>query len=170
LRREEALELLRKAGCSEEVIKHCLTVERVATQLAEKISKIKKVNMEEVRIGSILHDIGRAKTHGIRHGIEGGEILRQMGAEEFARFAENHIGAGIPAEEARKLGLPPRDFLPSSLEEKIVAYADKLVVGNKIVPFEKTLDIFESELGKEHPALARLKALHQEIQGMLKGF
>jgi uncharacterized domain HDIG len=158
LRREEALELLRKAGCSEEVIKHCLTVERVATQLAEKISKIKKVNMEEVRIGSILHDIGRAKTHGIRHGIEGGEILRQMGADEFARFAENHIGAGIPAEEARKLGLPPRDFLPSSLEEKIVAYADKLVVGNKVVPFEKALDIFESELGKEHPALARLKA------------
>jgi uncharacterized protein len=170
LLREEALELLRKAGCSEEVIEHCKAVERVATKLAQEISRFRKVNIEEVIIGSLLHDIGRARTHGIRHGVEGGEILRKMGAGKFAHFAENHIGAGIPAEEAERLGLPPRDFLPSTLEEKIVAYADKLVVGNKVVPFEEALEVFRKELGEEHPAIERLKALHEEIEALKKGF
>jgi len=170
LLREEALELLKRAGCSEEVIEHCKTVEKVAVKLAEQISKFREVDVEQVRIGSLLHDIGRARTHGIRHGVEGGQILRNMGAGEFVRFAENHIGAGIPAEEAEKLGLPRRDFVPSTLEEKIVAYADKLVVGNKVVPFEKALEIFREELGEGHPALARLRALHEEIEALLKGF
>jgi uncharacterized protein len=170
LLREEALELLRKAGCSKEVIEHCKAVERVATKLAQEISRFRKVNIEEVIIGSLLHDIGRARTHGIRHGVEGGEILRKMGAGKFAHFAENHIGAGIPAEEAERLGLPPRDFLPSTLEEKIVAYADKLVVGNKVVPFEEALEMFRRELGEGHPAIERLKALHEEIEALKKGF
>jgi uncharacterized protein len=170
LLREEALELLRKAGCSEEVVEHCKAVERVATKLAQEISRFRKVNIEEVIIGSLLHDIGRARTHGIRHGVEGGEILRKMGAGKFAHFAENHIGAGIPAEEAERLGLPRRDFLPSTLEEKIVAYADKLVVGNKVVPFEEALEMFRKELGEEHPAIERLKALHEEIEALKKGF
>jgi uncharacterized protein len=170
LLREEALELLRKAGCSEEVIEHCKAVERVATRLAQEISRFRKVNIEEVIIGSLLHDIGRARTHGIRHGVEGGEILRKMGAGKFAHFAENHIGAGIPAEEAERLGLPRRDFLPSTLEEKIVAYADKLVVGNKVVPFEEVLEMFRKELGEGHPAIERLKALHEEIEALKKGF
>lgn len=168
--REEALELLRRAGCSEEVIEHCLAVERVATELAEKISRFREVKLEEVRIGSLLHDIGRARTHGIRHGLEGGEILRRMGAGELARFAENHLGAGIPAEEAERLGLPKRDFLPSTLEEKIVTYADKLVMGKEVVPFERVLEAFRAELGEGHPALGRLRRLHEEIQALLKGF
>ncbi len=168
--REEALELLRRAGCSQEVIEHCLAVERVATKLAEEISRSREVKLEEVRIGSLLHDVGRARTHGIHHGVEGGKILRQMGAGEFARFAENHLGAGIPAGEAERLGLPKRDFLPSTLEEKIVTYADKLVMGREVVPFERVLDAFRAELGEGHPALERLKRLHEEMEALLKGF
>jgi len=170
LLREEALELLRRAGCSQEVIEHCLAVERVATKLAEEISRSREVKLEEVRIGSLLHDVGRARTHGIHHGVEGGKILRQMGAGEFARFAENHLGAGIPAGEAERLGLPKRDFLPSTLEEKIVTYADKLVMGREVVPFERVLDAFRAELGEGHPALERLKRLHEEMEALLKGF
>jgi len=152
------------------VIEHCLAVERVATKLAEEISRSREVKLEEVRIGSLLHDVGRARTHGIHHGVEGGKILRQMGAGEFARFAENHLGAGIPAGEAERLGLPKRDFLPSTLEEKIVTYADKLVMGREVVPFERVLDAFRAELGEGHPALERLKRLHEEMEALLKGF
>jgi uncharacterized protein len=170
LLREEALELLRRAGCSREVIEHCLAVERVATKLAGEISKFREVKLEEVRIGSLLHDIGRSRTHGIQHGVEGGKILRQMGAEEFARFAENHLGAGIPAGEAEKLGLPKRDFLPSTLEEKIVTYADKLVMGREFGPIERDLEAFWAEHGEAHTALERLRRLHEEIQVLLKRF
>jgi len=170
LRREEALEILRRAGCPKEVIEHCLAVEREAMKLAQEISRFRKVDLETVSIGSLLHDVGRAKTHGILHGVEGGRILREMGAERFSSFAENHLGAGIPAEEAVELGLPPRNFLPRTLEEKIVTYADKLVMGKEVVPFERVLESFKSELGENHASIRRLESLHKEIEALRKGF
>jgi len=76
---------------------------------------------------------------------------------------ERHVGAGITQEEAVKLGLPPRDYVPQTLEEKIVCYADKLISCNKKVSIEETLRQFTSDLGEGHPAIERLKALHEEI-------
>ncbi len=165
---EEALEVLRRAGCSEEVIKHCRAVARVAARIAEEFSRHLQVDVEKVKVGAILHDIGRARTHGISHGVEGGRILREMGLDEYAGFAENHIGGGLPASEARSLGLPARNFFPQTLEEKIVAYADKLVEGDREVPFEKTLANFRRKLGEDHPAIGRLIALREQIERLKK--
>jgi uncharacterized protein len=170
LTRDVALSALRNAGCSEDVIKHCLTVERKAVEIAEKIKgNGHKVDLELVRVGAILHDIGRAVTHGISHGIEGAKILRKLGLEDFVGFAENHIGAGIPRDEAEMLGLPSKDFLPKSLEEKIVAYADKLVSGNVSISFEEAREQFKAQIGagENHPALKRLDALHAQIQSFM---
>ena len=170
LEREQALRILRDAGCSKEVIEHSLAVEREALKLAKKaIENSHPVNLELVKLGSILHDLGRSRTHGIEHGLEGAKILRKLGLKEFSKFAENHIGAGIPAKEARRLGLPARDFIPTSLEEKIVAYADKLVMGNKVVPHEKVLQWIASELGVRHPAIDRFQRLHEEIASIVGG-
>jgi len=81
-----------------------------------------------VLIGAILHDIGRTKSHGIDHGLVGGQILSELKAGEALKLiAERHIGGGIPRLEAEKLGLPPMDYLPTSIEEKLVCFADKLV-------------------------------------------
>lgn len=164
---EEALRALREAGCSREVIQHCLAVERISLRLARRIRENgHKLDLRLVSLGALLHDIGRARTHGIRHGVEGTKILRGLGLSKFARFAERHLGAGIPAGEARELGLPARDFIPRTLEEKVIAYADKLVIGRRTASYERALDWFKSELGPEHPALGRFKALHREIQKM----
>lgn len=168
--REEALSLLRKAGCGEGVIRHCLAVERKALELAERAGrKGVRVDGELVGLGALLHDVGRSVTHGVRHGVEGGRILREEGFPELARFAENHLGAGIPREEARELGLPDRDFLPSSVEEKLVAYADKVMEGEEEVSFGQILGRFERELGADHPALGRLRKLHEEVARMTGG-
>ncbi|TDA32002.1 MAG: TIGR00295 family protein [Hadesarchaea archaeon] len=168
--REEALSLLREVGCGEGVIRHCLAVERKALELAELVSRNGvKVDRELVGIGALLHDIGRSVTHGIRHGVEGGRILREKGFPELSRFAENHLGAGIPKEEAVELGLPGRDFLPLTVEEKLVTYADKLVEGEEEVGFEGILERFKRELGSTHPALERLRKLHEEIVRMAGG-
>ena len=165
--RERALRALREAGCSREVIRHCSAVERVALKLARKIQKNEhRVNLKLVSLGALLHDIGRAKTHGIRHGVDGAKILQGMGLGSFAGFAERHLGAGIPAGEAGALGLPPRDLMPRSLEEKIVTYADKLLVGSWSADYERALEWFRSELGPKHPAIDRFKRLHTEIQGL----
>ena len=169
LTRERALQVLREVGCSSEVINHCLAVEREALKIAREIrDNGHSVDLELVRIGALLHDIGRSRTHGISHGVIGGEILRSKGLGRFAGFAENHLGAGIPAEEASELGLPERDFLPRTLEEKIVTYADKLISRSRVISYDKALERFRRELGEHHPAVERFKPLHSEIE-RLKG-
>ena len=73
---------------------------------------------------AMLHDIGilRCDAPGIlcygdepylRHGVIGGEILRNEGLPRHARVAERHTGAGLPG------------LMPETLEEQVVCYADK---------------------------------------------
>jgi uncharacterized protein len=163
--REKAISALREAGCSKKIIQHCLTVERTALALAKKIvSHGHNLDLRLVSLGALLHDIGRARTHGIKHGVEGAKILRELGLGKFARFAECHIGAGIPATEAKELELPARDFIPRTTEEKVVTYADKLVMGGKKTSYKRAVDWFRSELGPEHPAIKRFEELHREIE------
>jgi len=170
IKREKALRVLREAGCPEKVIQHCLSVERTAISIANRIiTNGHSIKLELVSVGGLLHDIGRSKTHGIEHGIEGGRILRSIGLNNLARFAECHIGAGIPADEAKKLGLPAKNFLPRSIEEKVVTYADKLVFRDRVGTYEEVLRNFKADLGPRHPAIVRLAKLHEEIQDMLNG-
>lgn len=168
IKRERALRALRDAGCSEKVIQHCLTVESTALSIAGRITANgRSLNLGLISIGGLLHDIGRSKTHGVAHGVEGGRILRSMGLEDLVRFAECHIGAGIPTDEAKKLGLPAKNFLPRSIEEKVVAYSDKLVFGDRVGAYEEVLANFKSDLGPRHPAIGRLARLHKEIHDLM---
>lgn len=165
LNRERALRALRDAGCSKQVVEHCLVVESKALEIAKKIAKNgHKIDLKLVEIGALSHDIGRSRTHDVRHGVIGGEILRHMSLGEFAGFAENHIGAGIPASEAKALELPPRNFMPRTLEEKVVTYADKLMSGKREISYEKAVEWFKTELGENHPSLGRFETLHSEIK------
>jgi len=140
----------------------------MATKIAKKIEKNgHNIDMRSVSIGALLHDIGRAKTHGIEHGVIGAEILREMGLGKFARFAELHIGAGIPAAEAKELGLPAKDFMPQTLEEKIVMYADKRISRKQEISYEEAVKWFKTEFGKDHPSVGRFEALHSEMQKLM---
>ncbi len=158
----DPLEDLRKVGCPENVVEHCIAVRDLAVEMAERCEE--DVDVELVEVGAILHDIGRSRTHGLDHAVVGAEIARELGyPEEVVRIIERHIGAGITEEEARELGLPPKDYVPETLEEKVVAHADNLVFGTERVPFRRVLEKFESKLGPEHPSVARLKELHREL-------
>ena len=97
-----------------------------------------KVDRTFVEEAAMLHDIGivycdapRINCHGnepyIRHGIIGAELLRKEGLPQHARVAERHTGSGLSAQEIedQQLPLPRRDYLPESLEERIICYADK---------------------------------------------
>lgn len=170
MKRDDVIRALHSAGCSREVVAHCAAVERVAVKLADEIAAAgHRVNRELVSLGALAHDIGRSETHGIEHGVRGAEILRRMGLGELSRFAERHIGAGIPAGEAEALGLPKRNYLPRTIEEKIVAYADKLVMGRRVVPYGEVLERFKRELGPGHPAVGRLQRLHACIERLRSG-
>ena len=94
-----------------------------------------RVFLEEA---AMLHDIGVFRTDApgiqcfgtepyIRHGIIGAEIMRAEGFARHARVCERHTGTGITREAIRQLELPlpDRDFMPETLEEQVICYADK---------------------------------------------
>ena len=160
----EAISLLHRAGCSPPVIHHCKAVSNLAVKLARKSKKGAKVDVELVRIGGLLHDIGRSKTHLIDHGVVGADIVRSFGLpDSVVRIVERHIGTGIPAEEAVKLGLPNRDFIPETLEEKIISYADKLIENNHEISFDEALKNLSYEFGERHPVVNRFRQIHTEL-------
>lgn len=91
-----------------------------------------------VEEGAMLHDIGifmvnapkiycLGKDPYIMHGIDGAQLMRKEGFERHARVCERHTGAGISLAQILKedLPLPHQDFLPETLEEKVICYADK---------------------------------------------
>ena len=170
--REMAIRLLEKSGCSPNVIQHCKTVAKLAVKIARILQKKGyKVDIELVEIGALLHDIGRSKTHSVNHAIVGAKIAKSARLPDaITRIIERHIGGGIPQDEAEKLGWPNRSYVPETLEERIVAYADKLIEGNERVPIDQTIAHFSRKLGKNHPAIARLKALDKEFQSLLGEF
>lgn len=88
--------------------------------------------------GAMLHDIGICLTHAPeiycfgrepyhRHGYLGATLLRKEGLERHALVCERHTGSGITHDEITlaKLTLPKdRSYLPQSMEEKLICYAD----------------------------------------------
>jgi len=155
---EECLELLIKSGCSEEVIKHSESVRDIAVRIAKRAN----ADLKLVEAGALLHDIGRSKTHGIYHGIEGARIAKKLGLPEIIiRIIERHIGAGLPADEAKKLGLPNKDFTPETLEEKIICHADSLTDNSKKQDIECEVERALVDGNQEYAR--RLVALHKEL-------
>jgi len=155
---KECIFFLKKSGCSEEVIRHSIAVRDVAIKIAKKAHA--DVNLVEV--GALLHDIGRSKTHDIRHAVEGVKIAKELGLpDDIINIIKRHIGAGLESEEAKQLGLPAKDYIPETLEEKIVCHADSLIDNNKKQKIEKTI---ERALLDGHTEYARrLVSLHKEL-------
>ncbi len=156
------IKILNDLNCPDHLIKHCKAVCRKALKLSSNFD----VDIELVETGALLHDIGRSKTNGIDHAIIGAEILKDMGfSDSVANIALRHIGAGIPKEEAMQLGLPPQDYIPVTLEEKIVAHADNLTHWDKEVDLDFVIKKWKERLGTDHPSIPRIIKLHQEIVG-----
>lgn len=120
------------------VYRHSLIVRAIAEQLLARLSAAgTAVDADLVRAGSLLHDIGVYQLydrHGtldragyIRHGVVGHQLLSGLGLpESLCRFCSCHIGVGLTRDDilAHGLPLPPADYLPESVEEELVMYAD----------------------------------------------
>lgn len=157
---EEALQFLCACGCSEEIIKHVQAVSEYGAEVAESIPD---TDVKLVRIGGLLHDVGRCRSHLINHGIVGAQILRRNNVDErIARIVERHVGAGITADEAARLGLPPGTYVPQTIEEKIVAAVDNLIEGSKRVSVDEVLAAFQREI-KDRLIVDRIRNLHEEV-------
>jgi uncharacterized protein len=161
--REQAIGLLRKRHCSPKVIRHCELVADLALEIAVKLEKNGlKIDTELVEIGALLHDLGRSKTHGVDHGLVGAELAESAGLPgSVLRLIKRHVGGGITAQEAEAFGWPKDIYMPLTLEEKIVSYADKLIDKSKRVSVD--VEINRLQMGNKDEAAERVRKLHEEI-------
>jgi uncharacterized protein len=168
--REFVLELLRELKVPYSVRRHSIEVANKAIEIASKIKKA-KVNINLVEVGALLHDVGRAKTHGFKHALIGGKILKERGfPEELARICETHILGGLDKIDSKSVGLPPKNYLPSTLEEKIICLADKRLAGRRVVSLKERFDIWFNKYGKTKillKAQKRVEKIQKEIESLM---
>lgn len=158
----KCLEILRESGCSGIVIRHCCVVRSTAALLAER----SKANVRLVIAGALLHDVGRSRTHGIAHVTASVDIARSWKVpESIVRIIQRHIGAGLTSEEAQALALPPGEYMPETIEEKIVCHSDNLIDGENIISIEDAIDHFESK--GLHITAERLIVMSDEIEAIV---
>jgi len=154
----ECLQMLKDQGCSREVMQHCLAVRDVAVTIATLAS----ADVTLVECGALLHDLGRCKTHGITHGIVGAQLAQDLQLPKvIVDIIETHLGAGIPREEAKQLGLPEKDYLPITLEQKIVTHADNLIDKGMFQPIAHEMK--RASKNHQDTLAQRMLALHKEL-------
>jgi uncharacterized protein len=165
--REQSLQLLRENQCPEKVINHCKAVAKLALETASILKeKGFQIDFALVEAGALLHDIGRSKTHTVHHAVIGAEIARSAGLpDSLVSIIKRHVGGGITAAEAEKLGWPQDVYVPASLEEKIVSYADKLIENGRRAPIDVTIEKLSGELKCE--AAERVRKLYEEITSLI---
>ena len=155
-------EIYEKLNCSKYITDHCNAVYKRSFYITQHYDDI---DMELVKAGCKLHDVGRTITNGIEHAYLGADLLRKEGVDEkICLITERHIGAGITPEESESLGLPKRKYVPETLEEKIVAHADNLVHG--ITPVDLNF-VIEKWTNKDmnKKSIDMLINLHKELLG-----
>jgi uncharacterized protein (TIGR00295 family) len=157
----QCFEILKAEGCSPRVIRHVCTVNVVAMIIASRIN----ADRELVNAGSLLHDVGRSRTHGVRHVSEGVAIARARDLPEpLVRVISRHIAAGFTKDEAKAMGLPEGEYMPVTIEEKIVCHADNLVSDDKVTALQDALDDLNSK-GFASTA-QRMEAMHRELSSL----
>lgn len=151
------------------LIIHSQSVARKALQIVSLHPEL-NLDREFIEEAAMLHDIGIIKTDapGIKcfgtepyicHGILGAEMLIQEGLPRHARVCERHTGAGLSLNEivSQNLPLPHQDFLPETLEEQVICYADKFFSKTHL-DREKSIEKAEKSIAKfGEEGLARFK-------------
>ena len=141
------------------LVKHSEVVAAKALSIADAHPEL-AIDRTFLQEAAMLHDIGIVKTdaagiecHGtepyICHGILGADMLRAEGLPRHARVCERHTGAGLLCEDivGQNLPLPHHDFLPETIEEQIVCYADKFFSKTRL-DREKTIEQAERSVAK----------------------
>ncbi len=162
--RKDCMDIMLKHHASEWLLDHSIAVNSIANQISEKID----CNEGIVDAGSFLHDLGRTKRNDIWHAYEGYQICREERiADEICNCVLRHTGSGIEEDEAAKLGLPRMDYMPRTIEEKIVATADNLIYGNERISMEDQLKRYnEKGLNKAAERMALLFREIAELSGL----
>jgi uncharacterized protein (TIGR00295 family) len=155
---KHALALHKKYGSNERVVKHCQASSRLSKILSTAANAHgNRVDEKTVTTSALLHDIGRSRIQTVAHGYVGAEILEKEGVDSVVvEIVRRHVGAGISKEEARALGFPAGEYIPATLEQKIVCFSDKMLDGENARPFKEEVKRFVRK-GHDMDRLRKLK-------------
>jgi uncharacterized protein len=147
------------------VFTHSKAVRDIALQLisAHHI----QVDRDFVLAACLLHDVGAYELYEtdstvkpghkyVEHGIVGAKLLKQLGYDEaFCRVAERHTGVGLTKEKVKKQGLPlpPKDYVPETKEERLIAYADTFHTKRQHFNTTKRYSDFLAKYDKDFPPI-----------------
>ena len=147
------------------IVRHCQAVAMAAKIMADEAKRRgRAMDKQAVIAGALLHDIGRTRTQTVMHGVQGAEILEKEGVDKkVVEIVRRHVGAGISSEEAEKLGLPDFDYIPRTLEERIVCFADKMVDADKVRPFGEEVHRFTAKSHDVGRLLALKRGLGEDL-------
>ncbi|UCG00482.1 MAG: HDIG domain-containing protein [Candidatus Heimdallarchaeota archaeon] len=165
----DCIQLLLDHSTPLSVISHLILTTQTALDVTKTLKKKgKSINCDLILAGALLHDIGRSKSHRLNHGIIGAQILQEEGfPEELSQIAEHHLFSGITKYEARDLGLPFQNYLPRTLEEKIITYADNISKRKPLLSIDEVIQRYSKYIDKSHPILKRVRVLHTEVETLL---
>jgi uncharacterized protein len=149
-----------KSKAGQILMNHSLSVRDKALKIALNHSELNP-DLLFIEEAAMLHDIGIFMTNApdlycfgdypyLAHGYLGCELLTSLGYPEHGLVCERHTGVGISKEEIilQKLPLPFRDLIPESVEEQIIAFADKFYSKSKGDFKEKSLAEVRKSVGK----------------------
>ncbi|MCX6801499.1 MAG: HDIG domain-containing protein [Candidatus Diapherotrites archaeon] len=155
---KECLEMLAQNNVPENIVRHSVKVKEFALEFAQKMAaKGVKVNLSLVRAGALLHDLDKFETLGTKkmHGTLAWEKLRAKGCYAVAEIARKHL-----IERVGEL---------SSWEEKLVYYADKRIIDEKLVSVPERLEFIKQKYGlKDKKLMAKIKESENAILALEK--
>lgn len=138
LTRDDAVELLSRYGGNAGWTRHCHAVAAAAARVGDALAEKRAIDRAFLWSGALLHDIGRHITHDpLGHGVEGYHLLSALGHAKEAHVCASHLLFGLDAAEASHVGLPARDFVPRSIEERLVPLVDYLIEYDRPTTLEK---------------------------------
>ena len=139
--REECLKILKENNVPENVVRHSLKVAELALDIAKRL-KARGINVDIslLEAAAILHDIMRSKKGD--HAIEGARFIKGIGYEKVAETAKAHGLYNLPK------------IKPETTEQKILFYADKRIIEDRIVSLKERFDDFR----KRYPDYAEEKS------------
>ncbi len=136
-------ELLRAYGIPPGIIHHSLLTEKVTSLLAQGLEE-EGITLDTrlISAGALLHDIGKGQD-ARRHHTASRRIVEQEGYPRLGRIVERHLTTFILTAQA-----------PSSWEEKLVCYADKVCTHEVVSLSERFRDLGQ-RYQEQAPAIGR---------------
>ena len=144
-------------------IVHAKKVTALALEMARRHPEL-DIDLKFVEEAAMLHDLGIFLTDAPRiyccgsepylcHGYLGAGLLRSRGYERHARVCERHTGTGLTKEQVLAAGwnLPVKDFVPETLEEQLICFADKFYSKTKFLVTARTFEQVVESMAKISP-------------------